>query len=171
MAKRQRLCESSQGPNTILGLEDENHWNEGSEPRLHFSLYHNTNIHIQSWLLLRTPCTFTVRINIHRLGFFLTSDGVWLSPGMMRLLLSHKHILLFNVTAVLVLGSSPVAVNWSTKSYGPDGPWQVTLSLSIELPRMSTDTDRRQSLSQWVPTRPATLFRPSTCILEDYMDQ
>lgn len=41
----------------------------------------------------------------------------------MRLLPPYTQLLLS--TALTVLGTSPVAVNWSTKSYGPDGPWQA----------------------------------------------
>lgn len=85
----------------------------------------------------------------------------------MRLLLPYTQFLLS--TVITVLGTSPVAVNWSTKSYGHDGPWQVTKSDFLYLPRMGIDAKHRQSLFKWAPTHPATPFQASTCIPEDYM--
>lgn len=87
----------------------------------------------------------------------------------MRLLLPYTQLLLS--TVLTVLGTSPVAVNWSTKSYGPDGPWQVTNSDFLYLPRMGIDTLRRQSLFKWAPTHPETPFQTLICTLEDYMDR
>ena len=43
--------------------------------------------------------------------------------------LSYTHHILTTTIAVRVLGNGPVAVDWSIKSYGPDGPWQVTDSI------------------------------------------
>ncbi len=88
---------------------------------------------------------------------------------MMRLLLSCTYVLLSSVIAAL--GSSPVAVNWSTKSYGPDGPWQVTHSNVSLISRMTIDAKGRQSQSKWAPTHLETPCQPSTFTLEDCMDQ
>ncbi|KAK0508201.1 hypothetical protein JMJ35_009285 [Cladonia borealis] len=41
----------------------------------------------------------------------------------MHLVSCGLRILYFIVTAVL--GSSPLPMQWSNKSYGPDGPWQA----------------------------------------------
>ena len=75
-------------------------------------------------------------------------------------------LLLFSLV-IVALGTSPVAVNWSTRSYGPDGPWQVTKSAILYLPIIGVNAKRRQLLSKWAPTRPETPFQRSTYILED----
>lgn len=89
----------------------------------------------------------------------------------MRPLLSYTHLLLYGMTAVRVFRSGPVAVNWSTKSYGPDSPWQVTHSYSNYFSTTKIDANGRQSRSRWGPTQPERLYQPSICTLVDYVDQ
>ena len=93
----------------------------------HFE-YHSAYHHVQQWCLLPVLPVFPTRVSPCGVGLFLTSTGVLSRPSKMRLLLFYTHLLVYS-TITVVFASGPVAVDWSSKSYGPEGPWQVTDSI------------------------------------------